>query len=234
MKGNSRCLLAAFVLVISSLNSHALAKAFPGDLTGDYKVDFEDLITLSDFWLSDSSLLAHWKLDESPGATIVSDSSVYGHDGITMGNPVWDPNGQFIGALTFDGIDDFVEITGYKGITHTHSRTISAWIKTSSTAGSIISWGQAVPSNKWFLRVYSGQLRIEVGGGYKISSTIVNDDNWNHVAAVLVDDGSPDVDEVKLYINGTEETVYSSVSSQAINTVSGTNVSIGAALFNYP
>ncbi len=40
------------------------------------------------------------------------------------------------------------------------------------------------------------------------------------------DDGSPNADEIKLYVDGSEETGYT-ISSQAINTASGDNVKIG-------
>ncbi|MHC4677009.1 MAG: LamG-like jellyroll fold domain-containing protein [Planctomycetota bacterium] len=197
--------------------------------------------TITTGWLElpQEDLLSHWELDEDSGLTAYD--SIGGHDGTLTNFPGDDSQwvaGRLNGSLDFDGIDDYVEMDdpAYKGITGTQSRTCAAWIKTSSTDGSIISWGDTNGAgNKWLLRVQStGRLRIEVQGGYKISSTIVNDGIWHHVAAVLIDDGSPDVDEVKLYIDGQEESFYSSVSSQGINTVSGTNVSIGAALFNYP
>jgi len=47
------------------------------------------------------------------------------------------------------------------------------------------------------------------------------------VAAVLVDDGSPSVDEIRLYVDGFPQTVTSS-NSQAINTVASQNVQMGS------
>jgi len=72
-----------------------------------------------------------------------------------------------------------------------------------------------------------GALRIAVQGGSITGDTDISDNLWHHVAAVLDNDGSPDVSEVKLYVNGIEES-YSSVSGQAINTAAVDDVIIGA------
>ena len=72
---------------------------------------------------------------------------------------------------------------------------------------------------KWIFRVQNsngqaGAIRIEVNGGYQVGSTDIRDDQWHHVAAVLVDDGSPNVTEIALYLDGHVDTWYpSSVTS---------------------
>ena len=58
---------------------------------------------------------------------------------------------------------------------------------------------------------------------------IVRDGNWHHVAVVLDSDGSPNVNEIELYVDGTEEAVPSD--SQSINTLRARKVKIG--LFSY-
>ncbi len=233
------CWFLKNLLRILQMRRYSFLTKLTDDSTADIALPADGIVSLLDFavlsleWSGDG-IVAYWKFDETAGA-VASDFSVNGYDGtlMNMDDSDW-VAGNTGNALNFDGLDDYVEITGYQGVFSTQARTCAAWINTTATAGSIIAWGNNSSGNKWFLRVHStGQLRIEVNGGYRISSTIVNDGNWTHVAAVLVDDGSPNVDEVKLYINGTEETVYTSV-SQAISTTSGTNVSIGVALFNYP
>ncbi|MCI0499622.1 MAG: LamG domain-containing protein, partial [Planctomycetales bacterium] len=55
----------------------------------------------------------------------------------------------------------------------------------------------------------------------------VNDGQWHHVAAVLQDDGSPTLDEIKLYIGGVlQNTTYTSAA--AIDTGSSQDVMVGA------
>ena len=91
-----------------------------------------------------------------------------------------------------------------------------------------MSWGQAGAGEKWLFKVdQTGAIRISVGGGYIIGSTSVIDNAWHHVAAVLYDDGMPDAEEIKLYVDGTEEDI-SDYSSYQINTSSAANVCIGA------
>ena len=73
----------------------------------------------------------------------------------------------------------------------------------------------------------AGAIRVEVASGYIVGTTPVWDGQWHHVAAVLADDGSPNVDEVRLYVDGHLEPI-SAVSSQPVNTSGATNVAIGA------
>ena len=56
-------------------------------------------------------------------------------------------------------------------------------------------------------------------------SSLLTDGAWHHVAAVLDNDGSPNLNEVKLYVDGTEEAVP--VTSVAINTIYSWKVKIG-------
>lgn len=49
----------------------------------------------------------------------------------------WVP-GISLNALAFDGIDDYVIIDNYKGVTGSQERTVTAWIKTTQ-AGDIIA-----------------------------------------------------------------------------------------------
>ena len=53
----------------------------------------------------------------------------------------------------------------------------------------------------------------------------MTDDGWHHVAAVLENDGTPNLNEVKLYVDGVEEAVPGG--GVAINTLYSKNVKIG-------
>ena len=137
---------------------------------------------------------------------------------------------QLEARIEFDGINDYVNIAGYKGITATQSRTVSAWIKT-DTPGAIISWGSnSLGGDKWVIRVQNtsetiGRLRAEVNGGFIVGLTNIQDNICHHIAVVMDDDGSPDVSELQLYVDGKLETI-TSVSPQAINTGNSADVKI--------
>lgn len=180
----------------------------------------------------DEGLIAHWKLDEVNGDQ-VSDS-VGEHNGWLLGYPddsQW-TEGIIDGARMFDGVDDFVWMEEYKGISGGHSRTTAAWIKTAET-GNIISWGRQELTRSWCLNVNfstwgtRGALFLVVMGGVIIGETDLRDNKWHHVAAVLENDGTPDVSEVKLYVDGRLEG-FSFVAEGAIDTSDDINVQLGA------
>ena len=76
---------------------------------GDGKVDEKDLKVLMSYWgqeVHDSTLIAHWKLDEASG--MIAADSAGTNNGTLVGNPTWQPTGGKVGgALTFDGTNDF-------------------------------------------------------------------------------------------------------------------------------
>jgi lysophospholipase L1-like esterase len=174
-----------------------------------------------------SGLIAYWKLDETTGF-VAADDAIYGYNGtlVNMYYSAWVP-GKTGNALDFDGVNDYVTITGYKGISGGANRTCCAWIKTTYTPGEILTWGNNDTGRKWIIRVNeTGALRAEVGNGYIYGTTPVNDGNWHHIAVVLNNDGTPDISEVLLYVDGVLETI-SGVANRQIDTASAQDVAIG-------
>ncbi len=219
---------------IACLSMIAVSDCPLPDLSGNCIVDMSDLLIFADYWLSselpvDPDLVARWRLDEFTGETAVED--INGYDGLLYGDPQWMPSeGYRQGALFFDGQDDYVEISGYKGISGGASRTCSAWIKTASVSREILTWGQEYDGGRWVIRVNEGgQLRAEVQGGNIIGSTLINENEWHHVTVVIVDDGNPDIAEAHLYVDGQLETISSFV-DEPINSGSVEDVKIGAYL----
>ena len=83
-----------------------------------------------------AELVAHWTFDEAAGTT-AGDSSANNRNGTIAGGAIWNttdlpaiPSGSSA-ALQFDGVDDQVDIIGYKGISGTGDRTISCLLYTS-------------------------------------------------------------------------------------------------------
>jgi hypothetical protein len=192
-------------------------------------VNVADLALLSTQWnmgLIDG-LIAHWMLDDAVGL-VARDNYAHHHGILTnMTEYNWVP-GILNNALAFDGIDDYVQMTGYKGVTGTTSRTCMAWIKTTTPSSQILSWGSLLTGEKWMFRVNEdGTLRAEVQGGYIYGTTPVADGNWHHVAVVLADDGSPNINEAVLYVDGVPETSLGGVSACPVNTAALGDVRIG-------
>lgn len=137
-------------------------------------------------------------------------------------------------SIDFDGINDIMTVSGYKGITGTASRSIEGWIKmaTSSTDCPIVYWGINSASQKWVFRTQttsgtvSGNIRVECNGGYITGSTDLRDNKWHHVAVTWENDGTPSITDALLYVDGVLETTNSSL-SWAVNTASSLDVTFG-------
>ncbi|MHC4435960.1 MAG: LamG-like jellyroll fold domain-containing protein [Planctomycetota bacterium] len=149
----------------------------------------------------DPSLVAWWSLNEGTGFTAV-DFSGYGHHGAIRGSTFW-TEGYDLGTLEFTGPGDFVEMTGYEGITGTNPRTMTAWVRTTTPDRTILSWGVNTAGQKWRMRAdATNGLRIEVNGGYHYGVTSIADGQWHHVAVTFEDDGTPDALDTLLYVDG--------------------------------
>ncbi len=143
--------------------------------------------------------------------------------------------GMSTSSLRLDGTGDQVNIAGYKGVTGTDARTVAAWVKLEDDDPrqnrSIMSWGDNSGGEKWNFRVQDGNgtdgaIRVEVNGGYVVGSTDITDQEWHHVAAVWEDDGSPNVNDVLLYVDGVLEG-DSARQGQSIDTAIGKDVQLG-------
>jgi hypothetical protein len=176
--------------------------------------------------VADPNLVAWWKLDEGAGTHAI-DWSGHGHHGTLQGD-VLQVDGYDGGALQFDGSGDYVTMDGYKGILGTRARTVTAWVKTTSTAtGEIVGWGPNVASQRMELRIDAGRLRGEHQGGNVQGSTNLTDGGWHHVAVTLRENITVSYPDVKLYLDGVDDTIPTT-DPDAFNTVAGNDVRIGS------
>ncbi|MCP5535749.1 MAG: sulfatase-like hydrolase/transferase [Akkermansiaceae bacterium] len=139
-------------------------------------------------------------------------------------------------ALNFDGVDDLVSLTGVTLPTGNSPRTVAAWVRVPATSGVenqvIFGYGVNNDGERFSFRLdvadpANQRLRLEVQGGSIVGSTRINDGAWHHVA-VVIENGSTNVNAAKLYVDGVLETVSSS-SSQTINTSASGTPAIGAS-----
>jgi len=160
---------------------------------GDGIVDVQDLIVLSEYFfedINDSTLVAHWALDETEGMTVAD--SAGDNNGYALGDPIWQPEGGLVdGAIQLDGVDDYV-ITGAVPNPVAGPFSVLAWIKGGapgqvviSQSGGGVNWLVADPSE--------GNLMTELkssgrSGKPLQSQTNITDGNWHRIG--LVWDGS--------------------------------------------
>lgn len=204
------------------------------------------LVTALTPFLAHADLVGQWSLDEGTGVT-ANDSTANARNGTLSGGTSWSttdlapvPSGT-TAHLEFNGSTSIVTINGYKGVTGTGDRTVAAWIRSSDPIvnRSIVSWGANVGGEKWTFRTQSdngtaGAIRLEVNGGYFVGNTVVTDGEWHHVAVTWANDGTPDVIDAKIYVDGvldadlsTPTALPSASQSRAINTASNADVKIG-------
>jgi hypothetical protein len=140
------------------------------------------------------------------------------------------------GAIVYDGTDDYMTVTSYKGITGTTARTTIIWFKASvpNVAYRLFGWGTTATGGKWNISTDATTFRprVEIGAASVLVNTSapnVTNGKWYMIAASAPASGT--ANDIKLYINGnliTDRTVTSGAT--AINTVSGSDVSFGASL----
>jgi hypothetical protein len=154
-------------ITIIDANQDGTAVLFRGNETSSCQLKG---FTIRNGVLVDHNPVLYLKLDETTG-TNAPDISGHNHNGTLkyMENNDW-IDGVLCKALDFDGSNDYVLISGYKGITGTASRTCSAWIKSTYSGAYqiIMSWGNDQTGGKWIMRLQqsSGRLSVGIGGGY--------------------------------------------------------------------
>jgi hypothetical protein len=138
-------------------------------------------------------------------------------------------------SLSFDGTDDIVTATNYKGISGNNPRTVEAWVNGTLSNGSILEWGRNLIGERWAVRFSaSGSLRTEISGSGIEGTTVINDGTWHHIAVVLPAGGSQ-VQDILLYVDGNLETttnIIPGAPTAAINTASFNDLRIGRAVAN--
>ncbi|MBL7187739.1 MAG: hypothetical protein ISS70_15560 [Phycisphaerae bacterium] len=182
---------------------------------------------------ADPNLVGWWRLNDGSGDNAI-DSSGNNLHGVLVDNPVWVTGVQGT-ALQFSG-GNHVAVPGYEGILGTQSRTSAAWINVTKTSASIITWGPAGSGTKWIMRTHNGpaSLRLECGRGNTYGTTDLADGEWHHVAVVLIDDGSPDVSELLLYVDGALDPIMDGGTPNQMDTSSGGEFRIAYDLNNTP
>ena len=205
------------------------------DLDGDQAADLTDLLLQSANWLASESLKLYLTFEEGSG-TVTADQSVYARSVDLLNSPTWSG-----GALTFDGSNDYLEVSGYRGVSQDADRTLCARLNTTQ-GGIILSYGATLTEagGKFIVSVNStGKLSVSNwNGSVTLSSTNpVNlaDGSWHHIAVTVTDldaDGMR-IEDVTLYADGIEQTdvVYggAGLADSLIDTLWTEPLHIGAA-----
>ncbi|MDM8564109.1 PA14 domain-containing protein [Candidatus Halobeggiatoa sp. HSG11] len=175
--------------------------------------------TVSSF---ESGLVAYYRFDQDSGQEVI-DVSSHDHDGVLNDStgPAWVPSGASTGyAMSFDGVDDYVEVAHSNGLETAQYVTVEAWIKANSLADweGVLSFIQDNSNNEsgYSLAYKNGQMRFLLitesmaeGDMMNNPGTAITTGEWVHIA------GTYDGSEIRFYKNG--ELMASEAKSGAID-----------------
>ena len=174
-----------------------------------------------------AGLLSRWPMDNSQEDTTPARRALSLAGGADYSADA--TQGAF--ALRINAPGDYATATQHEGVLGSHSRSFTAWVKTLDTDAVIVSWGSDVTGGKWVIRTRSGTgapgaLSVDINGGHVVGSTVVADGQWHHIAVVFEEDGTPDVGDVRLYVDGRLEDV-SAEQGGVVATAPGQDVRFG-------
>ncbi|MFZ5391908.1 MAG: DUF2341 domain-containing protein [Patescibacteria group bacterium] len=162
---------------------------------------------------ADANTVGLWHLDETGGSgAYIKDGSGNSNHGTPTGTSV--TSGISGKARSFNGSNDYISIPNpSSGLTSGGTKTISAWIKTSSTRGVIFNSYDGTNGYQIYVDTSGNLTLYSNGGGVLVTSSKVNDNLWHHVAAVW--DGT----NAYIYLDGVQKisgarTITTNVTSQ--------------------
>jgi len=171
-----------------------------------------------------TGLQAHYEFEGT-----YSDSSGNAHHGIGMGNPTF-VAGKVGQAINLRGLNDYVEITGYKGVLGANAFSITTWIKTmyiGEDPQEIVYYGTHDSGQRCEFRVHTdGHIRMGNGAGQVEGLIDVTDGGWHHVAATIKENATNSSSDVRIYLDGQDDT-QESTDPDAFDLVADWDVTIG-------
>ena len=124
-----------------------------------------------------NGLIGWWKFDETNG-TLAYDSSGNGNDGNLTGGPTW-ATGKIGGALSFDGVDDYVVTDVTTGLDF----SVSTWVKTSDKDAHIMGLNGG---DSWLFWIDEGELRFELqNGSWNEPTPFAVSSDWTYLTGVF-------------------------------------------------
>jgi hypothetical protein len=158
----------------------------------------------------DPNLVGWWTFDDGSG-TVAKDSSGKGKEATLLGGPEWVQGALGGGALSFDAVDDIVQVAEIPAFDMSTALTITAWVKVNnlSTYYFILDKSPSgtapdnYPGNYEFRSTPAGLLEFghqtSQGTDYVFyaSTGSITAGRWTHVAVTLVKGG-----QVKFYVDG--------------------------------
>ncbi|MCK4999653.1 MAG: hypothetical protein KAS23_08960, partial [Anaerohalosphaera sp.] len=184
------------------------------DLTGDGSVDMNDYGAFASMWMIDygyGGLVSHWPFD-------VDGSDQTGGNDATLinGAHVTTVGGEYkvgSGAMSFDGVDDYLRADSLCGAVAGMDISIAMWIKSDVTDANkfVCSFNTANgDGNRILIGQKASMADLAVyDNGWLSTGVTAFDGSWHHVVYMLCDSKN----EGLVFIDGELEYVYSTTTS---------------------
>ena len=165
-------------------------------------------------------LIGQWNFNDA-NSTYSTDSSGNGNHGVNNGATV--EMGYYGPGMSFDGIDDYVQISDATSLNEdieaTNEITITSWIKKVDNSTNPSGYYMLVDKsdNGYNLRTHNEHIfaRMYVGSSiYMEGSTVINNNEW-YFLVVTWKSGTG-----KMYINAVEETISAGTLGTAVGAIS--------------
>ena len=144
--------------------------------------------------------VAYWAMDEGSGS-VINDKSGNGNNGTLVNGATW-AQGKHGNALSFDGVDDYVDAGSDSSLNITNAITIEAWVKPVNLTG---SHHFIFKSLNYQVRTQDNKLRFvyqstdNVWHGYETDADVFALNVWHHIVITHIYENG---NSTKLYING--------------------------------
>ena len=185
-----------------------------------------------------TGLTIHFGFDQTtPSGAFSNTGSIGNHyyEGVSHGG-LGTQTGMFGTALELNGTDAYME-SGRGNITEGESRTASAWIKSSSagTTQTVLSYGRDKTgiNGRFNMRIDDGRLRLNIAPDRSCvpdGVSGITDGSWHHVAVVLTGRHVNRCADILFYVDGSEFSSGSVNPSASLDTVSWSNIRVGAGV----
>jgi subtilisin family serine protease len=190
--------------------------------TTDFTITFSVASTPPPYDIT-TGLKGHWALNETSGNT-ASDSSGNNNAGALINGPAWSGAGRIGGALSFDGVNDYVSLGNPASLIPANALTMASWVKVNDTSANrffISKYDGIAPHADTYLRYQAGKgIMCAVGGTAMTATATIAVGQWYHAACTY--DGAT----IRVYLNGVQ--IATAAKTGPIADEAGTDWLLGA------